>query len=94
MKPIRSLLLISTLLASVTAIPSYAADSTEPSIIIRHTDDKTYYEYMLNGELVEIKVVPKIGPTYYLVPAGGDDSEFKKQTESNLVVPKWVIFSW
>ena len=90
----KTLLLIAAIFASFASIQSFAADSSEPSIIIRHSDDKTYYEYMLNGQLVEIKVVPKIGPTYYLVPAGGDDSEFKKQTESSLVVPKWVIFSW
>ena len=76
--------------------PSYAlADSTiEPSIIIRHDNGDTYYEYKVNGEVKEIKVVPKHGPVYYLVPAGQDDEQFKKQTQSKLVVPKWVIFSW
>jgi len=91
MKP---LLLIAALCASLISIPSFAADPADASIIIRHSDDKTYYEYTVNGEVVEIKVVPKKGPSYYLVPAGGDDSEFKKQTESDLVVPKWVIFRW
>ena len=41
---------------------------------------------------MEIKVVPKVGPTYYLVPT--EDDEMKRQKDSNLTVPKWVIFSW
>lgn len=94
MKPIRSLLLIAALFSSLSSVSSFAADPADASIIIRHSDDKTYYEYTVNGQVVEIKVVPKVGPAYYLVPAGGDDSEFKKQTETKLVVPKWVIFSW
>lgn len=87
----RWLLLLSLTLAASTQV---MANPNEPSIIIRHSDNKTYYEYMVNGELKEIKVVPKKGPTYYLIPAGGDDEEFKRQTQSSLTVPKWVIFSW
>lgn len=90
MKPISIWLLLVVLLGS----PLAAFASDEPSIIIRHSEDKTYYEYMQNGQLVEIKVVPKIGPAYYLIPAGGGDEEFKRQTQSSLSVPKWVIFSW
>ena len=90
MKPISIWLLLVALLGS----PLAALASDEPSIIIRHSEDKTYYEYMQKGQLVEIKVVPKIGPAYYLIPAGGDDEEFKRQTQSSLSVPKWVIFSW
>lgn len=93
MNPIRSLLLIVAVLASVFAsFASVTANPNEPSIHIRHSDDKTFYEYKVNGELVEIKVVPKAGPTYYLVPTEND--EMKRQKQSNLTVPKWVIFSW
>jgi hypothetical protein len=91
MKPVLSWLLMSLLLASSI---SFAADVIEPSIVIRHTDDSTYYEYTVNGEVQEIKVVPKEGPTYYLVPVGQDSEDFKRQTQSKLVVPKWVIFRW
>lgn len=71
-----------------------AADTVESSIVIRHENGDTYYEYMENGAVREIKVVPKVGPVYYLVPAGQEDEEFKKQTQSKLTVPKWVIFRW
>jgi hypothetical protein len=74
------------------SISSFAQDSKEPSIIISHTENKTFYEYMINGKLVEIKVVPKVGPTYYLVPTDSDD--MARNAQSSLTVPKWVIFSW
>ena len=63
-------------------------------ITIYHTEDKTFYEYTREGEVVEIKVVPKKGETYYLIPNGGADEGFRRATESKLRVPTWVIFSW
>ncbi len=90
MKLFRSWLLLACLFSAFTL----ANNPNEPSIVITHTKDKTFYEYTLNGEILEIKVVPKVGPTYYLVPAGGSNEEFKRLTQSSLVVPKWVIFSW
>lgn len=93
MNPIRSLLIIVVLFGSVFgAIASVSANPNEPSIHIRHSEDKTFYEYKVNGELVEIKVVPKVGATYYLIPA--EDDSMKRMKQSNLTVPKWVIFSW
>lgn len=93
MNPIRSLLLIAALFSSVFgSVASVSADPNEPTINIRHSEDKTFYEYKVNGQLVEIKVVPKVGPTYYLIP--NDDNEMKRHSESKLSVPTWVIFSW
>lgn len=91
MKSILSWLILSLLLASPV---SFAADAIEPSIVIRHSEDKTFYEYTLNGEVQEIKVVPKVGEPYYLVPMGQGNEDFQRQTQSKLVVPKWVIFRW
>ncbi len=82
------------LMACLISANVFAADPSEPSIVITHSQDKTFYEYTLNGEILEIKVVPKVGPTYYLVPAGGQNTDFKRLTQSSLVIPKWVIFSW
>lgn len=96
MKPLATLLVksIATCLLIASATTTTWAEDIEPSIIIRHSEDKTFYEYTVNGEVVEIKVVPKEGPAYYLIPAGGEDQEFKRQSQSKLVVPKWVIFRW
>ena len=63
----------------------------EPEIVIRHGEDKTLYEYRVNGVLREIKVVPKNGKEYYLVPSDGG---WIKEGESTLLIPSWVIFRW
>lgn len=90
MKHILTWLLLATVLVGVN---SFADSTEEPSIIISHSEDKTTYEYTLNGKTVEIKVVPKHGPAYYLVPKD-DANSFERTAQSRLVVPKWVIFSW
>ena len=66
---------------------------TEPEITITHDGDNTYYEYTINGQLKEIKVVPRVGKPYYLVPAEGSQ-KFIRVEESQLLIPKWVIFRW
>ncbi|MGB0732150.1 MAG: DUF2782 domain-containing protein [Pontibacterium sp.] len=67
-------------------------DNNEPKITIRRVAQATYYEYSVNGELREIKVVPSVGKAYYLVPAEGDT--FRRTDKSELLIPKWVLFSW
>ena len=87
------------ILASVLALAPLAQAEvvndpalTEPEITITHDGENTYYEYTINGQLREIKVVPKVGKPYYLVPADG--SQFIRVEESQLLIPKWVIFRW
>ncbi len=84
-------LLLLTPLAQAEVPP--LVDENEPQITIFHEDEKTYYEYRINGQLKEIKVVPKNGREYYLVPAAGE-GEYIRVEESQLLVPKWVLFRW
>ncbi|PIE25204.1 MAG: hypothetical protein CSA60_01580 [Neptuniibacter caesariensis] len=84
-------LLLSAPLAQAEVPP--LMDENEPQITIFHEDNKTYYEYRVNGQLKEIKVVPKKGKAYYLVPAPGE-GEFIRHAESQLLIPKWVLFRW
>jgi hypothetical protein len=67
-------------------------DPNEPQVTIRQGKEKTFYEYRVNGILKEIKVVPKAGPEYYLVPGDGDG--WIREDRSQLLVPSWVIFRW
>ncbi|MDX1635309.1 MAG: DUF2782 domain-containing protein [Marinobacter sp.] len=69
----------------------YQRDANEPQVVITADEDATFYEYRVNGELREIKVVPKVGPPYYLVPA---PDGWVRQDQSQLRIPSWVIFSW
>ena len=55
--------------------------------------DRTVYEYHQNGRLVAIKVVPKKGRPYYMVP--GDASGLPTDLESaRHLYPQWVIIEW
>ncbi|ARU55051.1 MAG: DUF2782 domain-containing protein [Pseudomonadales bacterium] len=81
------------LLAATAQASDVVPDPGEPQITIRHGEEKTFYEYRQNGVLVEIKVVPKIGPVYYLVPADSGEG-WIREDKSQLLVPSWVIFKW
>jgi len=90
----KRLLLTALLLASpmvqAESMPQF--DENEPEITIRHSEGSTFYEYRINGELREIKVIPSSGPEYYLVPA--QDGDFIRAAESQLLIPKWILFRW
>ena len=91
----KKLLLVAFLLAAPLAQAEVLplVDENEPQITIHHEDDKTYYEYRVNGQLKEIKVVPKDGKEYYLIPAPGE-GEFIRHEESQMLIPKWILFRW
>ncbi len=90
-------LLLTLLLAPASALlqaeePRYSQD--EPEITIRKgTEGQVYYDYRLNGEVVEIKVVPANGKPYYLVPSEAKDG-YIRLDRSQLLIPKWVLFRW
>jgi len=73
---------------------SMAADSAGETVTIRHDGQQTYYEYRVNGEVVEIKVVPKVGPSYYLIPSDNANGDFVRKDNPEIRVPSWVIFRW
>ncbi|MBS3804813.1 MAG: DUF2782 domain-containing protein [Oleiphilaceae bacterium] len=79
--------------AEIPVITSdYIRSPDEPQIVITGDEDATIYEYRVKGELREIKVEPRNAPAYYLVPAEGGG--WIRETESQLLVPSWVLFSW
>jgi Protein of unknown function (DUF2782) len=74
---------------------SYAEEPNSgesPEIVIREEEGKTFYEYRVNGILKEIKVIPRVGKPYYLVPADGEG--WIREDRTTLLVPKWVLFEW
>jgi hypothetical protein len=86
------LTLLSSLLFSQSAITEEAALPVEPEITIRHEASETFYEYRVNGVLKEIKVVPEVGPSYYLVPQDGN--AWIREDRSQVLVPSWILFKW
>ena len=86
-----TILFVPALLASGSAL---AAEPVGETVTIRNDGDNTYYEFRINGEISEIKVVPKVGPAYYLIPSEQETNEFVRKDNPQMRVPKWVIFHW
>ncbi|RMF16153.1 MAG: DUF2782 domain-containing protein [Gammaproteobacteria bacterium] len=61
-------------------------------IVVKAEEDKTLYEYRINGELIQVRVVPKVGPEYYLVPQ--DDGSLRRSDRPRLLLPSWKILEW
>lgn len=53
-------------------------------------EDKTVFEYRVNGRLLMIKVVPKFGTTYYMVPADGQP-HYESLDHKKKLYPQFVI---
>lgn len=70
--------------------PAYSDDGHEV-VIRKGSQGEVYYDYIVNGEVREIRVVPKNGKPYYLRP---QDGGYIRLDKSQLLVPSWVLFSW
>ncbi|MCY4278592.1 MAG: DUF2782 domain-containing protein [Gammaproteobacteria bacterium] len=75
-------------------VPAAAAQaiSSADEVIITEEGEQTTYEYRLNGELRLIRVVPAVGPEYYLYPEdqtleGGID-------QSDALLVRWKLLEF
>jgi hypothetical protein len=90
----RTALSVLLLAASVPAAV-HAAESglRGPDITIIAEEEKTIYEYRQNGVLRMVRIVPKWGKPYYLVPAdptkGYGDLE-----RADMLIPSWVLIEF
>lgn len=69
----------------------------EPDVTIVQRKDARVEEYRMNGKLYMVKVIPMVGPAYFLKDSDGDgklETRFNDARNSALEVPQWVIFSW
>jgi hypothetical protein len=84
----RALLITVTMAA---AGGSYAAEtSSGPDVVIIAGKDKVVYEYRQNGQLRMVRIVPKWGKPYYLVPRD-DTKGFGDLERADMLLPRWVI---
>ena len=76
--------------------PVQSGEPLDIEVIIRHRADATIEEYRANGSLYAVKIIPAVGPAYYLIDHDGDGTMETRSNDldENLVVPQWVIFSW
>jgi len=73
----------------------YSEPSSEPQVTITHKDTDTVEEIRVNGELRYVRVTPRGGRPYYLVPSSNGKNFIRYDSlGSNLSVPMWLLFSW
>jgi hypothetical protein len=81
----------------VTPPPPPEAGDTElePQVTIIRRDAEVIEEVRVGGELRYIRVTPRYGRPYFLVPDGSGQAFIKRDSlDIGLKVPLWVLFSW
>ena len=82
----------STTMAAPVYIPT-PEELAEGQVEIVAGENRTVYEYRVNGRLLMIKVVPKVGATYYMVPADGQP-HYDSLDEKKKLYPQWVLIEF
>jgi len=76
--------------APVTADPEL-----EPQVTITKKDDQTLEEARVNGKLMWVKVTPRNGRPYFLIPDATDGTLIRREGfDPGLKVPLWLLFSF
>jgi Protein of unknown function (DUF2782) len=82
-------------LPEIPAPPSIDDEDLAPQVTIAQKDRETVEEARVNGILVWIKVTPRHGRPYYLIPTAGGNMFIRRDSlDTALKVPMWVLFSW
>lgn len=76
--------------------PVESGQEMEPDVTIIRKEKETVEEYRINGHLYMVKVVPRIGPPYYLMDLDGDGTfeSRRAEIERGMQTPQWVLFRW
>jgi hypothetical protein len=77
-------------------LPPDAGDpDLEPQVTIIRRDEDVIEEVRIRGELRFIRVTPKHGRSYFLIPDGSGNTFIKRDSlDIGLKVPMWVLFSF
>ena len=91
---VRVFLLLYFLLSASNSIAQASTDDfNDDDIEIVEGEERTIYEYRNNGILMMIKIVPKVGRPYYMVPADGS-AHYQSLDHKKKLYPQWVILEW
>jgi hypothetical protein len=76
--------------------PDLAGDpDLEPQVTIIRRDQEVVEEVRVKGELRYVRVTPRHGRPYFLIPDGNGATFIRRDsTDSTLKVPMWVLFSF
>jgi hypothetical protein len=77
-------------------LPVQSGETLEPDITIIRRGEKTIQEYSVNGQVYMIKIIPDIGPAYYLIDKDGDGNMEVRGTDldNGININQWRIYSW
>jgi hypothetical protein len=76
--------------------PDLANDADlEPQVTIIRRENDVLEEVRIQGELRFVKVTPRNGRPYYLIPDAGGHAFLRRDSlDISLKVPMWVLFSF
>ena len=72
------------------------SDEAPGEVVIGETKDTLVNEFRINGQLYMIQVIPRKGPSYYLVDSDGDGNLETRRNDlaPDLLIPAWVLRRW
>ena len=78
------------------ALPEAGGDiELEPQVTITKRDGETIEEARANGKLLWVKVTPRHGRPYFLIPDSSDFGFIRRESfDTGLKVPMWVLFTF
>jgi hypothetical protein len=76
--------------------PKIKGEEIEPTVTIREEEERVVEEYSYNGVVYMVKVIPDVGPPYYLIDSDGDGNlETAPDKGLSPVQPiQWKIKEW
>jgi hypothetical protein len=77
-------------------VPETGGDvELEPQVTITKKDGETVEEARVNGKLLWIRVTPRHGRPYFLIPDSSDFGYIRRDSfDTGLKVPLWVLFTF
>ena len=85
------MLITSPALSALSEADLRATDET--ITLVENDADQRIFEFRQNGILMMIKVIPKSGRPYYLVPAAGQ-AHITDLTDQKHLYPQWTLIEW
>jgi len=81
---------------AVPAPQPFAGDpALEPQVTIIRRDSETVEEVRIGGELRFVRVTPRHGRPYFLVPDPNGAQFIRRESlDTALKVPMWMLLSW
>jgi len=69
------------------------SEARGPDVTIIAGEERMIYEYRQAGQLRIIKVVPKLGPPYYLVPRD-ETRGFGDLERADMLIARWTLIEF